>query len=101
MWADGLQGKTYDGQGVSHAAAVLRDKLQGYSLWGELVCKGYDKADFLDAWERYLPRPPRQQPPEGATSATSATTEHYFDEHVREMTRHYEQAEAEAAKWAA
>ena len=100
VWADSYKGKPMTDRGLAM-------RLRCYEIsskdirWGELVCKGYDKADFLDAWERYLPRPPRQQPPEGATSATSATTEHYFDEHVREMTRHYEQAEAEAAKWAA
>ena len=62
--------------------------------------QGIRRADFYDLWERYLPVRPASNP-RTATTATSATTEHYFDEHVREMTRHYEQAEAEAAKWAA
>jgi len=68
-WGD-LRGKAID-------ARTLAKLLRPYAVQsrdvrvGDVVAKGYARADLADAWVRYLP----PMPPAGsATSATSATT---------------------------
>ena len=80
---------------------------------GEGTAKGYAKEDFYDAWQRYLPRPPMEEVTE-VTSVTSngackpignGNDEISHDERVDLLVKHNgltrEQAETEAAKWAA
>jgi hypothetical protein len=107
-WAD-IRGKP-----LSDRSLAVR--LRGYEISskdvrvGEWHGKGYAKEDFYDAWQRYLPvEPIAPQPP--ATAATAATSgapnghDISHGERVTLMMKHNgmtrEQAEVEAAKWAA
>ncbi|MDG4889278.1 DUF3631 domain-containing protein [Mesorhizobium sp. WSM4887] len=68
-WVD-MKGKPLDDRG-------LANKLRPYGIKPKVVRigtatpRGYQRTDFIDAWQRYLPLPPS----ESATSATSATAE--------------------------
>lgn len=60
-WAD-LKGKPLDSRGLAHRlkpygvrSTTIRD--------GQHVFKGYKRADFVDAWARYVPAPPPQKAP--------------------------------------
>lgn len=67
-WSD-LHGKPLDSRGLSY-------RLKAYGIApgtvriGEKTPRGYKRADFLDAWTRYLP----SVAPESKTSETSTTT---------------------------
>ncbi|RUU96658.1 DUF3631 domain-containing protein [Mesorhizobium sp. M1A.F.Ca.IN.020.06.1.1] len=69
QWAD-MKGKPLDDRG-------LANKLRPYGIKPKVVRigtatpRGYQRTDFVDAWQRYLPLAPL----ESATSATSATAE--------------------------
>jgi hypothetical protein len=103
VWAD-LKGNPINDRGLAR-------RLQPYEVVsktirdGNWIGRGYARADFYDAWERYLPPP--TPPSVSATSATSATINGNDDlpyaERVTLMMKHgglsREQAEAEAAKW--
>lgn len=111
-WAD-IRGKP-----LSDRSLAVR--LRGYEISskdvrvGEWHGKGYAKEDFYDAWQRYLPDESKAPIPP-ATSATNATSgapnghakepDMGFDERVDLVMKHTgltrEQAEVEAAKWAA
>jgi hypothetical protein len=66
-WAD-IKGKPLNDRGL--AARLRRYEIKPKVLRiGTVTSRGYDRGDFLDAWKRYLPRPPI----ESVTSVTSAT----------------------------
>jgi hypothetical protein len=106
VWAD-IKGRPITDRGLA-----LR--LRPYEICskdvrtGEWHGKGYLKADFHDAWQRYLPPPP--PPKESATSATNATTNGCeqetdvdYEARLELMMQHCgltrEQAQVEARKW--
>src|SRR5262245_14431511 len=66
-WGD-IRGKPLDSRGLAR-------RLRGYGIKshairiGPQTLRGYERADFLDAWSRYLPALAAKS----ATSATSAT----------------------------
>jgi len=70
-WAD-LRGKALDPRGLSRRLAKYEVAPKNIRIDGH-VSKGYERADLVDAWSRYLPLP--SSPEEPATSATSATTQ--------------------------
>jgi hypothetical protein len=107
VWAD-IKGKPITDRGLAF-------RLRAYEVGskvvriGEGTAKGYAKGDFYDAWQRYLPQPPMEE----VTEVTSVTgkpignghDEISHDERVDLLVKHNgltrEQAETEAAKWAA
>jgi hypothetical protein len=68
-WSD-LRGKPINDRG-------LADRLRQYGVKskqiriGEITLKGYERADFIDVWKRYLPSP--QSSDGSETSETSET----------------------------
>jgi hypothetical protein len=66
-WSD-IRGKPLDSRGLSSRLRRYDIKSKVVRIGGSTP-RGYARADFLDAWKRYLPAPPI----ESATSATSAT----------------------------
>jgi len=107
VWAD-IKGKPITDRGLAF-------RLRAYEVGSKVVrigkgtAKGYAKEDFYDAWQRYLPRPPMEE----VTEVTSVTgkpignghDEISHDERVDLLVKHNgltrEQAETDAAKWAA
>ena len=66
-WPD-LRGKPLDARGL--ASRLKPYSVTSKNLRGDgVVLKGYDRADLMDPWARYLP----QSPQEAATPATPAT----------------------------
>lgn len=66
-WGD-LRGKALDPRGLSRRLARYEIAPKTVRI-GDKTPKGYERADLLDAWNRYLPASPE----ESATTATSAT----------------------------
>jgi hypothetical protein len=67
-WGD-LKGRPLDSRGLAR-------RLREYGIRPKLIrlgtpIRGYDAADFIDAWERYLPQPPANS----VTTVTSVTGE--------------------------
>jgi Protein of unknown function (DUF3631) len=67
-WSD-LRGKPLDDRGLAHRLRQYSIKSKNISI-GSQRPKGYDRADFYDAWQRYLPP---LSPAASATNATNAT----------------------------
>jgi len=63
-WGD-LKGKPLDSRGLARRLREYDLKSKNIRVGRDAVQKGYDRADFADAWARYLPSP--------QNSATSAT----------------------------
>ena len=73
-WGD-LRGRALDTRGLARRLRPYDIRPHNVRI-GAAVPKGYDRADFHDAWARYLPddtRPP-SFPPGAATSATATLT---------------------------
>ena len=68
-WGD-LRGKPLDERGLAKRLRQYGIKSGNIKLEGGAVAKGYKRADFHDAWGRYVPSP---YPAKSATSATTAT----------------------------
>lgn len=68
-WGD-LRGRELDARGLARRLAKYDVKPRNIRHGGAVV-KGYDRADFLDPWSRYLSP---LSPDGSATTATSATT---------------------------
>jgi hypothetical protein len=69
-WRD-MKGKPLDDRGLARRLRQYGIKSRTVRI-GEATPKGYERADFFDAWSRYIPPP---SPATSATSATSATTQ--------------------------
>ena len=69
-WKD-LKGKPLDERGLAHRLRQYGVKSKTIRV-GEITPKGYVKADFVDAWSRYLPPLDKS-----TTNATSATDMHF------------------------
>lgn len=67
-WAD-LKGKPLDGRGLSRMLGDYDIKPTTIRI-GMRTLRGYRRSMFHDTWARYIP----EAPSEGATSATSATS---------------------------
>jgi hypothetical protein len=67
-WAD-IRGKPLDQRGLAHRLRQYGIKSKTIRV-GDATPKGYVRADFVDAWERYVPPPEK-----AATSATDETTQ--------------------------
>ena len=67
-WAEIVGGKPLNARGLAKRLAAYGVKSKTVRI-GATTPKGYAREDLADAWERYLPAPPK----ESATSATSAT----------------------------
>jgi hypothetical protein len=66
-WRD-LKGKSLDDRGLARRLREYGIKPKTIRTSGTETARGYDRKDFLDVWERYLPLSP-------ATSKTSKTSE--------------------------
>jgi hypothetical protein len=66
-----MKGKPLDDRGLARRLRQYGIKSRTVRI-GEATPKGYERADFADAWSRYIPPP---SPATSATSATSATTQ--------------------------
>ena len=66
-WAD-LRGKPLNDRGLARYLRLYGLKSKGIRI-GDRTPRGWQRGEFLDAWERYLPPPPDKS----ATSPTSAT----------------------------
>ncbi len=66
-----MRGKPLDQRGLARHLRQYGIKSRTVRI-GEATPKGYERADFFDAWSRYIPPPP---PATSATSATSATAQ--------------------------
>ena len=71
-WAD-LRGKPLDARGLSRRLARYETTPKTMRI-GDRTAKGYDRADLLDAWARYLP-PPSEASVTSGTSGTGYATE--------------------------
>jgi hypothetical protein len=92
-WED-LRGKRLD-------ARALATLLRPYAIKpkvvrvGEATPRGYERADFLDAWRRYLPQPPQHPQQEGEAAGqdrcgpqTDQRNASATPEHVADVLRH-------------
>jgi hypothetical protein len=70
-WRD-LKGKSLDDRGLARRLRQYGIKSRTVRI-GEATPRGYERADFVDAWSRYIPPSP---PPTNATSKTSAANGH-------------------------
>lgn len=68
-WND-LKGKPLNDRGLALRLRQFGIKSKQVRI-GEITLKGYERADFIDAWKRYLPPPPSSDGSE--TSETSET----------------------------
>jgi hypothetical protein len=68
-WSD-LKGKPLNDRGLAHRLRQYGIKSKQVPT-GETTLKGYERADFIDVWKRYLPSPPPSNRSE--TSETSET----------------------------
>ena len=81
-WGD-MKGKPLDERGLARRLKQFDIKPKVIRVGGATP-RGYSKADFFDAWKRYLPKHPQQSatlserteayPQKSATNATNATT---------------------------
>jgi hypothetical protein len=73
-WRD-LKGKSLDDRGLARRLRQYGIKSRTVRI-GEATPRGYERADFVDAWSRYIPPSPPPTSTTSATSKTSATNGH-------------------------
>lgn len=86
-WGD-LRGKPLDSRGLARRLKPFSIKPKVIRI-EEATPRGYERADFLDAWSRYLPatEPNKPPPPPSGNSATGATAQHPSSEGVADEGR--------------